>query len=42
MASAAPSTAFFVGALLAGTLAWIAVDFGRGEAPARLRPEDCG
>ena len=43
MASAAPSTAFFVGALLAGTLAWIAVDFGsravdfgRGKAPARL------
>ena len=43
MASAAPSTACFVGALLAGTLAWIAVDFGsravdfgRGKAPARL------
>ena len=34
-AEAAPSTAFFVGALLAGTLAWIAVDFGRGaSAPA--------
>ena len=35
MASAAPSTARFVGALLAGTLAWIAVDFG-ASAPARL------
>jgi len=34
MASAAPSTAWFVGALLAGTLAWIAVDFGRGGASA--------
>ena len=47
MASAAPSTAWFVGALLAGTLAWIAVDFGRGEAPpsilqfvAGVRPKD--
>ena len=35
MASAAPSTAWFVGALLAGTLAWIAVDFG-ASAPAGL------